>query len=299
MKPDRWHRSMIEPGGTRWVSDEIDVHYSRLCMALGFEATVATGSYIALGQVWYKDYPKEKFHFFNDDAEWMGMDKIGHIVTSYTLGRYGVQSLIWCGVKEKKAVWLGALTGFVYQTGLEIFDGYSSGWGFSVGDMLANAGGYFLLTGQYLIGNRYYFAPKFSFYPSGYAQYRPSLLGENTGQQILKDYNAQIYWLSANISSFLDRDSNFPAWLNIAVGYGANGMTGGKNNPPYYNNATGNYETFSRYRQFYISPDINLAALNFRSEWLRRTARLLNFIKVPLPGLMIAQGKLSAQWISH
>jgi hypothetical protein len=48
---------------------------------------------------------------------------------------------------------------------------------------------------------------------------------------MLKDYNGQTYWLSVNLHSFY-KGSKIPKWLNLAIGYGANGMlTGnGENN---------------------------------------------------------------------
>ena len=48
-------------------------------------------------------------------------------------------------------------------------------------------------------------------------------------ERMLKDYNGQTYWLSANLKSFF-QGSNIPAWLNVAVGYGADGMFGGFEN---------------------------------------------------------------------
>jgi hypothetical protein len=50
-------------------------------------------------------------------------------------------------------------------------------------------------------------------------------------EQMLKDYNGQTYWLSVNLHSFY-KGSKIPKWLNLAIGYGANGMlTGnGENN---------------------------------------------------------------------
>jgi hypothetical protein len=43
---------------------------------------------------WFKptlvyDYPI--FHFINDNAEWLQMDKAGHIYSSYHLGRLGLK----------------------------------------------------------------------------------------------------------------------------------------------------------------------------------------------------------------
>jgi hypothetical protein len=73
--------------------------------------------------------------------------------------------------------------------------------------------------------------PKFSFHTTQYAQYRPNVLGSSLAEQMLKDYNGQTYWLSVNLHSFY-KGSKIPKWLNLAIGYGANGMlTGnGENN---------------------------------------------------------------------
>jgi hypothetical protein len=60
-------------------------------------------------------------------------------------------------------------------------------------------------------------------------QYRQTnVLGSSLAEQMLKDYNGQTYWLSVNLHSFYKN----PKWLNLAIGYGANGMlTGnGENN---------------------------------------------------------------------
>jgi hypothetical protein len=71
--------------------------------------------------------------------------------------------------------------------------------------------------------------PKFSFHTTQYAQYRPNVLGSSLAEQMLKDYNGQTYWLSVNTPSIKAQN---PKWLNLAIGYGANGMlTGnGENN---------------------------------------------------------------------
>ncbi|TAD94403.1 MAG: hypothetical protein EAY75_00090 [Bacteroidetes bacterium] len=45
--------------------------------------------------------------------------------------------------------------------------------------------------------------PKFSFFPTPFAEQRPELLGKNISQQWLKDYNGQTYWLSVDIDKFL------------------------------------------------------------------------------------------------
>ncbi|MFX4861163.1 hypothetical protein ABTC05_19180, partial [Acinetobacter baumannii] len=56
-----------------------------------------------------------------------------------------------------------------------------------------------------------------------------SLYGTTFFSRVLKDYNAQTYWASINVRSFF-KQSNWPSWLNIAVGYGAEGMFGASSN---------------------------------------------------------------------
>lgn len=270
----------------------------RAALVIGSESALATGSLIALSQAWYKDYPRESFHTFNDNGEWLQMDKAGHVVTAYTVGGYGMNLLKWAGVKRKKAILFGGLTGFAYQGVIEIFDGYSSGWGFSTGDFAANTIGAGLLIGQEFLWQEQRIVPKYSFSKTGYAQYRPSLLGANFTEQLLKDYNGQTYWLSANIASFIPGENKFPKWLNIAFGYGANGMTGGHANPPYYN-SSGTLITFERYRQFYIAPDIDLTKIPVRSHFLKALFGTFGFVKFPLPGIEISRSKITGKLIAY
>lgn len=270
----------------------------RAALVISSESVIASGSLIILSQAWYKDYPRESFHTFNDNAEWLQMDKVGHAVTAYTVGGYGMNLLKWAGVKRKKAILFGGLTGFAYQGVIEIFDGYSSGWGFSTGDFAANTIGAGLLIGQEFLWKEQRIVPKYSFSKSGYAFYRPSLLGANFTEQMLKDYNGQTYWLSANIASFIPGENNFPKWLNIAFGYGANGMTGGHANPAYYD-SNGTLISFERYRQFYLSPDIDLTKIPVRSHFLKAVFGTFGFVKFPLPGIELSRGKMTGKLVAY
>jgi hypothetical protein len=59
------------------------------------EAVLASGALIGLNQLWYADYPKSNFHFINDNSDWMQMDKVGHLYSSYHIGRFGAEALNW------------------------------------------------------------------------------------------------------------------------------------------------------------------------------------------------------------
>ena len=53
---------------------------------IGFPST-AVISLVGINEVWYKNYARSDFHFFDDLKEWNGMDKIGHACTSYQLNK--------------------------------------------------------------------------------------------------------------------------------------------------------------------------------------------------------------------
>ncbi len=259
------------------------IHKARLTGVLAAQGTLYVASLTGLYFAWYHDYPQSSFHLFNDDNEWMQTDKCGHGVTSYYISRIGYFTYRWSGVKEKKAAWFGGLLGFAYMMNIEILDGFSSEWGFSLGDLTANTLGSMIFIGQQLGWHEQRFSLKYSFHQTQFAQYRPDLLGDNLIQQMVKDYNGHSYWISGNISSFLPGRSKFPKWLNIAVGYGAEGMTGGFSNPA----GQGSHPAteFTRYRQFFLSLDVDLTRIPVKSKVLKVIFNVLSFIKIPSPTL--------------
>lgn len=257
---------------------------------LGLYAGTMTGLY----QLWYSGYEMNHFHFFNDNGEWLLMDKTGHTFSSYIAGKQGYNVCRWAGMDNKKATLIGGNLGWVFLASVEALDGFSSAWGFSWGDIAANTLGSSVFIGQQLLWQEQRMEFKFSFHQSKYAHYRPDLLGENYIQQLFKDYNGQTLWLSANINSFIKKPNVVPAWLNIAVGIGAEGMTGAFDNASEYKNNPIPY--YKRYRQVYIAPDIDLTKIKTKSKALKLFFEVTRFIKFPLPALEInSKGK----WLFH
>jgi uncharacterized protein YfiM (DUF2279 family) len=247
------------------------------------EAAIATGALISLNQLWYVDYPQSNLHSINDSEEWLQMDKVGHMFSAYHMGAFGYNALQWSGCSEKSKLVYGSTIGLAFMSVVEVFDGYSAGWGFSWGDMAANASGTALFVSQELIWKEQRITPKFSFHTTSYAPLRPNVLGSSLSEQLLKDYNGQTYWLSANMGSFF-KSTKIPKWLNVAVGYGAAGMLTG--------NAENNAINFSfetkRTRQFYLSLDADLTKINTKSHFLRTFFAVFNTIKIPAPTLEIS-----------
>src|ERR1035438_9614518 len=231
--------------------DTSRLNSGRLTGVLITQGTLYLGSLGGLYYAWYKGYPQSSFHLFNDNGEWLQMDKCGHTLTAYYISRVGYESYILSGVERKKAIWFGGLLGLAYMANIEILDGFSSQWGFSIGDMTANTLGCIIFIGQQLAWDEQRFVLKYSFHQTDYAQSRPDLLGSNLIQQMIKDYNGQTYWLSGNISSFLPKGTRFPKWINISAGYSAEGMTGATTNSSAYKGQP--IPEYTRYRQFFLS----------------------------------------------
>lgn len=268
-------------------ADSSMVRHDRLKAVAWGESALAAGSLGGLYFLWYAGYDQSPFHGINDNGEWLLMDKGGHMTSSYYMSKVTFDLLRWSGMDQRRALLFSAPVGFTYLGIVELMDGVSEAWGASPGDLLANTTGTILFAGQQLLWQEQRLQLKWSFHRSPYTAYRPSALGSNLIQEMLKDYNGQTFWLSANLWSLSGRSERMPEWLNIAVGYGGEGMLGARENPV-------NLPYFERYRQFYISPDIDLSRIRVESEWLGLLLRSLNFIKLPMPAFSLdSRGQFS------
>lgn len=253
-----------------------------------------TGTAVAHGalyHLWYKDYPSAPFHFFNDNREWLQMDKFGHVFSSYYLGVTAIEAAKWAGVPAGKQ-WRWALFGSIFQDPIEIWDGFSAGWGASAGDLLANTMGTVLSAGQHALWKEQKLIMKFSYSPSDYAAIRPNTLGSTFPEQMLKDYNAQTYWLA-----WSPLKHKKLGWLGLAAGYGANGLLGGFDNT--WQNNTGSYDRrdIPRYRQYYLGLDYNLTRIPTKSRFLKTAFFLLNCIRLPAPAVEFSQNRMHWHWL--
>lgn len=270
---------------------------------------VATANVVGYGaglaglySAWYSNYPQTRFHFFNDNAEWLQVDKVGHTFSAYAQSYASMELWRWTGIERKKRIWLGGLSGVAYQTVIEILDGFSAGWGWSWGDFAANMAGSGLLISQELGWDEQRVRLKYSFHQKDYGSEQlnkraDELYGSGLHQRFIKDYNGQTYWLSVNLKSFMP-ESNLPAWLNVAAGYGADGMFGGRQNIWKGANGTSVDRTdIQRYRQWYVAPDVDLTKIKTNSKPLKFALGVLNVLKFPAPSLEFSQNKVRWNWM--
>lgn len=256
-----------------------------------------SGAMVGLYAAWYKNYPQSNFHSFNDFPEWKQIDKIGHAYSAYAESKASMELWRWTGIDRKKRIWIGGMSGAFYQTVIEVLDGFSAEWGWSWTDFGTNILGSGMLVAQELAWDEQRIQFKFSFHRKSYHdaslnQQSNKLFGNSTAERFLKDYNGQTYWLSANLKSFFPK-SKIPAWLNVSIGTGAEGMFGANENTGRDDNGIINFyrPDVKRYRQWYLAPDIDLTKIKTNKKGLKLAFQILNIVKFPMPALEYSNGK--------
>lgn len=272
----------------------------RLWIVGAGSAAAYAGTLAILDRAWYTNYPRQSFHTFNDNKEWLQVDKVGHTWTAYNTGYATAALWRWAGLSPEKAAIVGGLSGVAFLTTIEYLDGRSAKWGWSWGDMIANVTGSGLFIAQELAWQEQRVQFKFSFHNKKYKEdilekRADDLFGNSWNERMLKDYNGQTYWLSANLKSFF-KESKLPPWLNVAAGHGADGMFGGFENKWTDETGADIFRTdIPRKRQFYLAPDIDFTKIKTNKKWVKSVLFCLNAFKCPAPALMLdSKGKMKA-----
>lgn len=267
-----------------------------------YKAALSTSAYYAgsmyfLSNTWYKGKKQVPFHFYNDFNGYMQIDKFGHAFGAYVYSYIGYHLLLNSGLTRNEALYFGATLGLILQTPIEIMDGLHEGYGFSWGDIAANSLGSALVLGQEIIFNEQLIKYKFSYLPSRYADKANGLYGQTFSERLLKDYNGQTYWLSFPIEK-LGFKGDVPSWLNVAVGFGANGMYGEFENLASYNGV--DLPNEKRYHQYLLSLDIDWSKIKTDSKFLKIILNALTFIKLPFPAVEFnSMGKIKGYWLYY
>lgn len=262
---------------------------------------------------WYSKYDRSRFHLFNDAAEWQQMDKGGHIFNAYFLSKWGYQMHHWAGVSERHAPWIGALYGNAWQLSIEMQDAFSKKWGFSFSDIAANLSGSLLFLSQQYLWHEQKIKVKISAWPEHYPvdveERAHALYGTSYAELLLKDYNAITYWLSVSPGAFIKKEnSKFPKWIAVAVGYGGGGMYGGFENR--WCSSGGDdiancdpsliidRSDIQRYRQFYLTMDIDFTRIPTKSHALKTFFEVINIFKLPFPAVEFnTKGQTRWHWL--
>jgi hypothetical protein len=227
---------------------------------------------------WWKDGFSGSFRtvdegWFGQDTYAGGADKAGHIYFTYTGARLLTRAFEAVGNDPRRALRLGAWTSFGVMTGVEVIDGFSKKFAFSMEDAVANAAGaaFAVLLEAY---------PRVDALLDFRLLYQRSDDARRVGEtDLLADYSGQTYLLALKADG-IPRLREVPVvrYLELLVGYNTRGYepNDGTMNDPH--------------RRIYYGVGLNLSRLLsdtvFRcglkgGKIQRGTDTVLEFLEVP------------------
>lgn len=237
----------------------------------GTVAAASIGLHIHQANAWWADQ-RGPFHVQDDWDYALQADKAGHFVAGYALAYFGGEAMMTSGFSWEAATWTGAAIGLAYHTYVEIEDGFATNWGFSPSDMASNTLGSVYYVLQYYVPELQNFQPKWQFIPAKWTGELP--IPHATA--VFDDYASSTFFLSVNMHRVLPDAvaEHWPAWLNLAVGYGVREVGYEPDRLPT--------------KRVVLALDYNMVELLPEGpgfwNWIRQS---MNFIKLPSPALEI------------
>ena len=308
------HAQTIDSNKTSFFTPAQELNKERIYSAGVFVGITYSAFAIGLNKAWYSSFPRTKFHFFNDFGEWQQMDKYAHIYNTYFQCELGYQGARWTGMNKKSSIITGIGMGLLFQSTIEILDGFSTQWGFSNWDMGFNLIGAATFFTQQYYWNEQRIRIKLSAFPFEYSndiinsgpnqislsERAADLYGTSLPSRILKDYNAINIWASMNIHDLMGPIKSVPSWLNVAVGIGANNLYGGFENK--WNKNGMSYEVpndlYPRYNQYFLGLDVDWTKIKTDHAFLKTLFKMINIFKFPSPTIELnSRGNWKWHWL--
>lgn len=172
-----------------------------------------------------------------------GMDKLGHLWSSYSVAHLYSYVYRWWDFDHQTANTLGALSSLGIQTAIELGDAFSGDYGFSYEDAIMNVIG----AGAAYIHGRY---PSLARTVDFRLEYKPGSLSDLTGD-ILTDYENQRYLVALKLDGFDMFHDTSLSYLELHAGYQARGYDGHR----------ADSDGDDRRRAFYFGVGLNVSKL--------------------------------------
>lgn len=238
------------------------------------------GAWIATSLVWsYDSWWKGNagpFHFQSEqwlNSSTLGIDKVGHLYTSYFYYNLFRNVLLWGGCEESTADGWAVGSAAFFAVSVEIGDGFASTYGFDYQDVLFNflGAGYGWL--QHRVPALEPFGLKWSFVPAS---------GYRFPVRFTDDYDAHTYWLTCKVHKLLPDGMKqyWPDFVELAVGYGV--------------------DDHVTKREFVVGLDVNVLELfkPIDENWLLGL-RVADLFHIPAPAVKVTEGKGPRYYFLH
>lgn len=229
-------------------------------------------AYLFVFQKGWWDEQGSEFHFENDFDYALNLDKAGHFFAGVLLGEGFYQGYHWAGMSEFQSYFLAGVSTSLTHVAIDVKDGFSPEWGFSIFDVMSGTlGGFYPMAKRYVpVFN--YFDIKWSYWKNSDAYYRQSDTDIFTD-----DYVNETFWLSLKIHRMLPRAARpyWPGWLAIAGGWSIDEGV--------FVEGPG-----KGHHEFYIALDYDFEGIfQPKERWARDLVRFLNYFKLPAPTIQV------------
>ncbi len=248
------------------------INYTRLSIVGGLLLGGMTAIHIFEQNGWWKNN-RTSFHFREDLRYSQNVDKAGHFYGASAMAFVISKSIETCNVLEENALFIGCGGGLLFQTFLEVEDGFSR-WGFDRVDFSADVGGAAYPILQYYIPVFKNFNIKYSYHPVNFN--KPGTASYPGQKRLISDdYEGQTLWLSVKMKNLIPKSIQplWPKWLGIAVGYGVRDI-----------------DTNHDYPVFFLAPDLDFSNIIPHDTWFLRTlGEALDHFHFPLPAVRFSR----------
>jgi VanZ family protein len=248
------------------LADSTRVNPYRLGAVIGATAGILTLAHIQQYNSWWKG-ELTKFHFKDDFNQVLNADKFGHAYFSFLISDLFGKSLEWAGVKKEKATLYGGIGSLLFQTYVEVEDGFRPSLGFSVSDEVSNFIGAFLPFFKEKFPTLKIVNFKMSAFPS-------EKFKSGAHRFIVDDYESLYFWLCFDVAEILKlKQLKFWAFdiFDLAIGYSVKEIDWRGNGK----------------RELFLSLDYDLSKIPVRIWFLKQIFALLNYYHLPAPTLQL------------
>lgn len=250
---------------------QINGFSGRKVVASGLVGGLLVGSLVDSYYAWWKGATKP-FTFYTEgwfSGDHIGIDKTGHLFTSYFYFHTFRNIMLWGGFEPSTALWWAVGTSAFFALSIEIGDGVSD-YGFDYQDLVFNFSGigYGILQTQFPVLKNFNF--KWSYVPRDGYRFPPHFTNH---------YDEHTYWLAVNVNGLLPAalEPYWPDVLQIAVGYGVD-------------------DGISK-REGVIGLDFNLEVFPTHSEDLLLLQKTVNMFHIPAPAIKFTEKKVPRYYL--
>ncbi len=257
------------------ANDSSKINPYRLSLVLGVTAGALTVAHFQQYSSWWKG-ELTSFHFKDDINQVLNADKFGHAYFSFVLSDLLGRSLHWAGVEKSRALLWGGISTLLFQTYVEIEDGFRPKLGFSVSDEISNIIGAITPYAKEKSQLLKFVSFKISMFPSEKFKSRAHRF-------IIDDYESLYFWLSFDISGILKIETLKPWFIDffdISIGYSVKKIDWNRGGE----------------REIFLALDYDFTKLPISTSFLRQIFYLLNYYHLPAPSIRIIPG-LKFYWI--